>query len=319
MSCFNRINGCGCAMKCTNGNDERYPLVDNGKGGQKCTCPICLCPCQAIYRLDSVNAIKMGLLCEKGDPNLSLSSRSTASTLKPSFSSNESEHVVAKKLRASLDYATKLDEKSLLKSDSSLTNIQETAFEVLVPDMTKELQQHGTYLSEFRQQWLPNMSNGAATMIQSKGKMFDVRALHNSSKWSHRRYHNNLNTAVIELLDDANDNSLTDTDANGKENDDPGTFAAAKSSLKYVDDLDDTASYNNPKALYEAVQSYCFDQAEMLGSDTQAYFYQQLFAHLQKGCQTCEGVCTNAIRFYQTVTVEQATKKLEAYLSHHYD
>lgn len=212
----------------------------------------------------------MGLLCEKGDPNLSLSSRSTASTLKPSFSSNESEHVVAKKLRASLDYATKLDEKSLLKSDSSLTNIEETAFEVLVPDMTKELQQHGTYLSDFRQQWLPNMSNGAATMIQSKGKMFDVRALHNSSKWSHRRYHNNL-------------------------------------------------TYNNPKALYEAVQSYCFDQAEMLGSDTQAYFYQQLFAHLQKGCQTCEGVCTNAIRFYQTVTVEQATKKLEAYLSHHYD
>ena len=43
MSCFNRINGCGCAMKCTNGNDERYPLVDNGKGGQKCTCVPSVC------------------------------------------------------------------------------------------------------------------------------------------------------------------------------------------------------------------------------------------------------------------------------------
>lgn len=321
------MNGCGCSMKCRADNGERYPLTDNGKGGLKCTCPICVCSCQAMYKVDAINEIKIGLLSQQtiGDHRLACHSK-----YKSSLSISESNDVIAKKLRKSLDAAEKMGSESQLRSDSNLSDAQETAYEFTATELSKDLHRHGPYIAEFRRDVTPQMTHGKATWIQKGGNVVDVRVLQRSKNL--HQYNNNLNPAVIHQLDQVGGKSERDAislvddcgadeisefenDTIGKEYTDPSTTRRLVYGTIEVED--DVPTYTKSEELYNAVTMFCFTQARTLIERKD--YYMGMFKYLidNDGRIMCTSVCDHAIKLHGHLSAEAAFEILEEFLSVH--
>jgi len=331
MYCFNRPNGIGCEMKCCKVTGERYPLVSNGKGGEKCTCPVCECPCQVVYKFSAVSDIKCGLLSEKELLKLNPALPDNVSKLKVPFTVEQSNHIIAKKLKTHLDTASKMGPDSLLCSDSNLSNVQETAYELTATELAKDIHRHKQYVDQTLHHVTPLMTEGKGTFIVQADKLIDVRFLHRSARIHEQN--NNLDRNVISKLRRASGNTKSDAidvddpysvlenAAPGKENAQPSPSKRSERDLG-VNEIQDTESvtYADPDELYEAVASLCFLRAEQSDENIEdKEYYQTTFGHLSSDvCKLCLNVCKNAIRLQKQLTAAQGLQKIDDYMTSHF-
>jgi hypothetical protein len=328
MYCFNRMNGCGCNTQCLDDYGQRFPLVDNGKGGKKCTCPVCMCNCQATYKVDSVHDIKIGLMSEQSIYLLG-KGLGTSSKLKTSHSLGESEMWVAKKIKFNLDVARKMDSQSQLRSDNCISNAEETAYELAATEVVKDLHLHKAYVSEFRREITPQMTHGKATMIQIEGgEAVDVRILQKSAKI--HQYNNQLNASVIKRLDSNESKSKNDViELDGFDSDDcsmieradtekENTYLPISHNKLGVNPFqEEMNTYNNVDGLYNSIQKFCFSKSCSLTESCSDY-YKNIYAHLVQGsCVLCKRVCEDALSFEGELTAETGLQYIESFWNAH--
>jgi len=203
VSCFLQENALNCPIQCKKDTGERYEIVDSVIGGGRiCTCPLCSCMCQAVYKKEAITDIKLAQrLVNRPITNQTYVVTPHESKLQASTA------VVQNMLKRNLEAAGHpSNAKNLFQIKSRVSMVEEFAYNDAATMLAPSLHQHPELIQEFRSDTQDQMKPGVRTIIMIDGKKKDVRALHNGNLWHHREANNNLNP---EIVDNINKSTVT--------------------------------------------------------------------------------------------------------------
>ena len=313
-----------------------------------------MCPCAAIYKVDSIKAIKQGLILSDGNVAKDfVHARGHVSTIPRQYASMESEALINKRLKIAVASLSEMPTDSHLVSNSSLSNRQETAFENFTLEMSREMCQHKDYVRDFRMEALPQMTGGRGPLIQmANGVVENIRALHNSNLWNHRVNNNCLNRNVISNINGSvtvpdNHVVIIDNDHNSgclaprsmtndvtevidlDSNDSLDGLISKKASTDRENDVDGGGDQENSfdfdphalisdaETLYSTAQDYYWFLEE--NSKLKKDYYRHLYAHLADECSICKQLCATAILMKKKSSAVDAIRMFDKYMDqHHY-
>jgi hypothetical protein len=333
-------NGAGCAKKCCKANGERFEIVhDPERNFLVCSCDVCNCQCRAMYHVGAVNDIKLGMICEAQKSSQFAHPLGNQSKFKSQFSVNESTEMLRERI-----------------GTNGKSTIDEAECEKLAHDLTKDAPRHRLFIGKVRNDILPQMTGGKATLIQTPGGMVNVRAAHNSKLINQHAYKNNLNpnvlartesvgkpsdsvaaSAVYTIDDEDEEDSAqimkvvcnVDYENNSKEKaSDENDVRILDNHVLAIDSETNSAGRKRSVSqtsladeesvdcLYAEIRQYLFDNI-MSGGDEATITDGMIYTHLAPGCATCKQVIRDLLNTGKGRTMQDALAAIDRFMPFH--